>query len=206
MSHMIPNPEATFRHLVPTGDNLLRELEKEAEVEGIPIVGPVVGELLYLLARISKATRILELGCATGYSAIHLARALDAPGGRLITLENNRDMVARAQANFRKAGLEDRIEIKMGDAIETLPALSRPFDLVFLDIEKKDYIRALPDCEKLLRVGGLLVADNVAFQDAEAFNRALYDRPGWRPVHLLSFLPLHSPERDGICLALRAQV
>jgi len=104
MSHMIPNPEETFRHLVPTGDTLLRELEKEAEVEGIPIVCPVVGELLYLLARISKATRILELGCATGYSAIHLARALDAPEGRLITLENNQDMAARAQANFRKDG------------------------------------------------------------------------------------------------------
>ena len=61
-------------------------------------VGPVVGELLYLLARISKATRILELGCATGYSAIHLARALDMPEGRLITLENNEDMATRAQA------------------------------------------------------------------------------------------------------------
>jgi len=206
MSHMIAKPEETFRHLVPTGDALLRELEKEAEVEGIPIVGPVVGELLYLLARVSKATRILELGCATGYSAIHLARALDASEGQLITLENNQDMAARAQANFRKAGLEGRIEIKMGDALETLLALSGPFDLVFLDIEKKDYIRALPHCEKHLREGGLLVADNVAFKDAEAFNRALYDRPGWQPVHLLSFLPLHSPERDGICLALRTQL
>jgi len=206
MSHMIPNPEETFRHLVPARDTLLRELEKEAEVQGIPIVGPVVGELLYLLASISKATRILELGCAMGYSAIHLARALDAPEGRLITLENNQDMAAMARANFRRAGLEDRIEIKMADAIETLPALSGPFDLVFLDIEKKDYIRSLPHCEKLLREGGLLVADNVAFKDADTFNRALYDRPGWRPVYLLSFLPLHSPERDGICLALRTRL
>jgi len=200
---MISNPEETFRQLVPTGEPLLRKLEKEAEKEGIPIVGPVVGELLYLLARISRATQILELGCATGYSAIHLARALDGPEGRVITLENNQDMAVRAHANFRQAGLEDRIEIRMGDALETMAAFSGPFDLVFLDIEKKDYIRALPHCERLLRERGLLVADNVAFKYAESFNRALYQRPGWRPVHLLSFLPLHSPEKDGICLAVR---
>jgi predicted O-methyltransferase YrrM len=200
---MISNPEEAFRHLIPTEDPFLRKLEKEAQTEGIPIVGPVVGELLYLLARVSGARHILELGCATGYSAIHLARALDTPEGRVITLENNQDMAARAQINFRQAGLEDRIEIRMGDALETMAALSGPFDLVFLDFEKAAYIGALPHCERLLRERGLLVADNVAFKDAEDFNRALYQRPGWRPVHLLSFLPLHSPERDGICLAVR---
>ena len=76
-------------------------------------------------------------------------------------------------------------------------------DNFFLDIEKKDYIRALPHCETLLRRGGLLLADNVAFKGSEDFNRALYERPGWRAVHLYSFLPYHSPDMDGLCLALR---
>ena len=105
--------------------------------------------------------------------------------------------------NFKKAGLEDRIEIRLGDALKTLEDLDGPFDLVFLDIEKKDYIRALPHCETLLRKGGLLLADNVAFKGSEDFNRALYERPGWRAVHLYSFLPHHSPDMDGLCLALR---
>jgi predicted O-methyltransferase YrrM len=78
-----------------------------------------------------------------------------------------------------------------------------PFDLIFMDIEKADYARALPECHRLLRRGGLLVADNVAFPDADAFNRAIFKDPGWQPVALFAFLPGHSPERDGLCLALR---
>jgi predicted O-methyltransferase YrrM len=77
------------------------------------------------------------------------------------------------------------------------------FDYIFMDIEKQDYIRALPDCERLLVKGGLLVADNVGFKDADAFNRAMSENPAWRSVTLFSFLPLHSPEKDALCLALR---
>lgn len=77
------------------------------------------------------------------------------------------------------------------------------FDFIFMDIEKEDYSRALPHCQKLLRKGGLLVADNVGFRDADGFNRAITHRPQWRSVSLFSFLPLHSPENDAICVALR---
>jgi predicted O-methyltransferase YrrM len=76
-------------------------------------------------------------------------------------------------------------------------------DLVFMDIEKADYIRALPHCHRLLKPGGLLVADNVGFKDADAFNRAIATDPRWTSASLFSFLPGHSPEMDGICLALR---
>ena len=91
MSKMIPNPEAYFRQLVPTRDALLMALEQEAEEEGIPIVGPVVGALLFILTRATQARQILELGTATGYSTIHLARACEALEGRVVTLERDAD-------------------------------------------------------------------------------------------------------------------
>ncbi len=84
-----------------------------------------------------------------------------------------------------------------------MPQMKGEFDYIFMDIEKQDYIKALPDCERLLVKGGLLVADNVGFKDADAFNRAISDNPTWRSVALFSFLPYHSPENDALCLALR---
>lgn len=203
MSKMIPDLEGAFREFVPTRDAILLELEEEARQENIPIIGPVVGELLYILARAMQAGRILELGTATGYSAIYLARACEETMGRLVTLEKDEAMARRAQANFERAGLESRIEIEVGDALAELTKMKGPFDLVFVDIDKEDYLPVLSNCHRLLKRGGLLLADNVGFKGADDFNRAISDSPQWRPVHLLSFLPLHSPEKDGLCLALR---
>ena len=203
MSNIVDNPENYFKKLVPLRDELMLELEAEAENENVPIVGPVMGELLYILAAATKAKRILELGTATGYSAIYLARACEAVDGIVVTLENDSDMAARAQQNFRQAGVSDRIEIHVADALVLLPQLQETFDLIFLDIEKHDYIKVLPDCRRLLPQGGLLVADNVGFKDADEFNRAIFENAAWRSISLLSFLPLHSPENDALCLALR---
>jgi len=105
--------------------------------------------------------------------------------------------------NIKKAGLEHLVDCRVGDALKELASLQGPFDLIFLDIEKADYIRVLPDCGRLLRDGGLLVADNTGFKDADDFNRAIMNDPRWRAVNLLALLPLHSPEQDGLCLALR---
>ncbi|UCF91146.1 MAG: O-methyltransferase [Desulfobacterales bacterium] len=203
MSDIVAHPEDYFRLLVRQQDSLLNDLEAEALGEGIPIVGPLVGELLFILARAIQARQILELGTATGYSAIFLARACAPWDGRVITLENDRAMAARAQANFQKAGLTEHIELRLGDALQELAQMEEFFDMVFMDIDKQDYHRVLPHCQCRLKSGGLLVADNVAFQDADAFNRAIAGHPGWRSVALFSFLPYHSPEKDGLCLALR---
>lgn len=203
MSNIVDNPENYFKKLVPLRDELMLELEAEAENENVPIVGPVMGELLYILAAATKAKRILELGTATGYSAIYLARACEAVDGIVVTLENDSDMAARAQQNFRQAGVSDRIEIHVADALVLLPQLQETFDLIFLDIEKHDYIKVLPDCRRLLSKGGLLVADNVGFKDADAFNRTISGHSAWRSIPLFSFLPFHSPEYDALCLALR---
>lgn len=203
MSNIIDNPEDYFSKLIPTRDELMIELEAQAEKENIPIVGPVVGELLYILVAAAKAVRILELGTATGYSAIYLARACQPVHGSVLTFENNGDMAARAQQNFRQAGVSERIEIRVADAVADLPQLQESFDFIFLDIEKQDYVKVLPDCRRLLKRGGLLVADNVGFKDADEFNHTISGHDAWRSIPLFSFLPLHSPENDALCLALR---
>jgi predicted O-methyltransferase YrrM len=203
MSKIVDQPEHYFRQLIPNRNELLVELEAEAERESIPISGPVVGELLYILAGAVKARRILELGTATGYSAIYLAKACQMFDGCVVTLENDSAMAARAQRNLQKAGIAHLVEIRVKDALEALSQMEEMFDYIFMDIEKQDYIRALPDCERLLVKGGLLVADNVGFTDADAFNRAMSGNPAWRSISLFSFLPLHSPENDALCLALR---
>ena len=203
MSTIVDQPEHYFRQLIPNRDELLVELEAEAERENIPISGPVVGELLYILAGAVKARRILELGTATGYSAIYLAKACELFDGCVVTLENDSAMAARAQRNLQTAGIAHLVDIRVKDALEALSQMEEMFDYIFMDIEKQDYVKALPDCERLLVKGGLLVADNVGFKDADAFNRAMSGNPAWRTVALFSFLPLHSPENDALCLALR---
>ncbi|MFC1812206.1 O-methyltransferase [Thermodesulfobacteriota bacterium] len=203
MSTMIPNPEDYFKQFVPSRDPLLLELEEEAGREEIPIVGPVVGELLFLLARATRAKRILELGTATGYSAIYLARAIIDRAGRLVTLEMDHGMAKRARANFQEAGVQHCIEIKVGDALEEMSKLIEPFDFIFMDIDKEHYAPVLDQCRRLLRVGGLLLADNVAFKDADDFNQMIFDDPNWKSIHLFTFLHLHSPEWDGLCMAVR---
>ncbi len=149
-------------------------LEREAQQEGIPIVGPVVGELLYILSRATGTRTILELGTAKGYSTIYLARACQSVKGRVITVDCDRDMAVRAKTNLEKCGLAHLVEIRIGDAIDLMPSMDGPFDLIFMDIDKEYYASALPHCLRLLRIGGLLIPDNVGFQSADTFNREIF--------------------------------
>lgn len=200
---MIPELENYFRSLVPPRGELVQRLEAEAAREHIPIVGPVVGELLFILARVMGARRILELGTATGYSAIYLAQAVAPELGKIITLENNPDMAGRARENIASAGLSERVEVEIGDALSLMASLEGNFDLIFMDIDKEGYLPALTACYRLLRLGGLLAVDNTGFQGTADFNQALLADKRWRSVNILTFLPDHSPEKDGLALAVK---
>lgn len=205
MAYMITDPESYFRTFIPPRDKLLLELERQAQEENVPIVGPLVGELLYILARATNSRTVLELGTATGYSAIYLARGLSGPDGKLTTLERDETMATRASENIDRAGLADRVEVRVGDVIQLLQTLEGPYDVIFMDIDKEDYAAALPECRRLLRLGGLLVVDNVAFQGAKQFNHMIFSDRNWRSVVLYSFLPQHAPEQDGLTLAVRIE-
>jgi caffeoyl-CoA O-methyltransferase len=205
MSQMMPHLESYFRGFVPRRDELLLELEREAQAEAIPIVGPVVGELLFILTRATGAVNVLELGTATGYSAIHLARGCLPAMGRVTTLELDKSMADRARANFVRAGLARHIEVRVGEALKLMAELRGPFDFIFMDIDKESYLPALPHCRRLLKLGGLLFTDNVGFDGAAPFNHEIFVSEDWCAVNLLGFLPLHSPEQDGLSLALRVK-
>jgi predicted O-methyltransferase YrrM len=201
--HLIQNPETYFNAFIPPRDALLTELEEQARSEQIPIIGPVVGQLLFILATAAKAKQILELGTAIAYSTIWLARACESTGGHVLTLESNPELAERAKSNLHRAGLSQRARIKVGDAIEEMAAIKEHFDFIFLDIDKQYYLSALNSCSRLLKKGGLLIADNTGFKDADDFNQTIASHSAWKIVQLYAFLPAHSPEKDGLCVALR---
>ena len=126
-------------------------------------VTPDVGRLLYILARNRKPKTIIEFGTSFGISGIHLAAALrDSGGGRLITSEFNATKAARAKANFQAAGLDDLIEIRVGDAFETLKGdLGGPIEVVLLDGWKELYLPMLKFLEGRLSAGAIVIADDL---------------------------------------------
>jgi predicted O-methyltransferase YrrM len=129
---------------------------------GLPAidVAPNQGRMLFLLARMTGARAILEVGTLGGFSTIWLARAL-APGGRLVTLEVDPEHAAVARGNLARAGLADRVEVRVGPALETLPTLEGPFDFCFLDADKQHTTEYFAHAVRLTRPGGAIVVDNV---------------------------------------------
>lgn len=122
--------------------------------------GPVQGALLKILTEISGARRVLEIGTYTGYSAVCIASGLPSDG-RLDTLELNDEMEDLILEGFRRAGLSDRISLHIGDAKESLASLQGPYDMVFIDADKREYLKYYEVVFDKVRPGGLIVADDV---------------------------------------------
>ena len=162
-----PTPEdvdAFLTGLLARDDEALAAAVRDSEAGGLPsiAVSGTEGKLLFLLARAIGARRVLEIGTLGGYSAIWLARGL-APGGRLVTLEYDPHHAEVARANLARAGFAETAEVRVGRALDTLPALEaeEPFDLVFIDADKQPYPEYLEWALRLTRPGALIVADNV---------------------------------------------
>ena len=176
--------------LVPPDPALDAALEASAAA-GVPAiaVSPVQGKLLNLLARAIGARTILELGTLGGYSTIWLARAL-APDGRLVTLEANPEYAELARANIERAGLSEIVELRLGAALDTLPQLAaeggEPFDLIFIDADKKNTPEYFTWALELSHDGSLIIADNV-IRDGAVIDAAIDDPvvEGSRRLHRL---------------------
>lgn len=153
--------------LFASEDEVLVRLRQRAAEAGLPRIEVSAGQgkLLYLLARLTGARRILEIGTLGGYSGIWLGRALP-PDGELVTLELDAAHAAFARVSFNEAGLGSQALIVPGRALDSLASLTGPFDLVFLDANKDEYPQYLAEAARLLRPGGLLLADNVVRRGA----------------------------------------
>lgn len=148
--------------LLPPRDPLLREMEAAAGRDEIPISDPEVGRLLTLLAGCRPARRILEIGTAIGYGTLCLARG--HPEATVVSIECDPQRLRQAASWLGRGEVSARVELIEGDALEVLPGLEPPFDLVYLDAVKEDYRRYLDLVLPKLSVGGLIVADNLLWK------------------------------------------
>lgn len=157
-----PEQERYLERLLPPRDPLLREMEERAAKDDIPISDPEIGRLLGLLARAVNARVIVEIGTAIGYGALCLARG--AADARVITIEKDPQRIAEARAWLERGGVADRVEVMEGAALEVLPGLQGPFDLVYVDAVKTEYRRYLDLLLPKVRVGGMMLFDNLLWK------------------------------------------
>ena len=161
-------------HTAPV-DSLLEQLDRDTHVNVLcprMLSGAYQGKLLEMISRMISPEKILEVGTYTGYSAICLAKGL-RPGGRLTTIEHNPELEKRIRSYFRKAGLDDRVELLVGEAADLLPRFpAASFDLIFLDADKEAYLSYYPLLKRLLTEGGWLLIDNVLWNGKVADYRA----------------------------------
>jgi len=203
-----PEVESYLAELGPRRHAVLEEMERSAAKARFPIVGPLVGRLLELLARSVQATRVFEMGSGFGYSTMWFARAV-GPGGRVWHTDGSEQNSLRARGFLERSGLADRVSFQTGDAREILKMETGPFDVVFCDIDKEQYpdvpVIALPR----LRTGGLLVFDNMLW-----FGRVLLDPPpddATRGVRRVTELLIADerlvttiiPLRDGVSVSIK---
>lgn len=143
----------------------LNQIEQFALKTNVPVIRPQTQSFLKLLLAVKQPKEILEVGTAIGFSAL-LMSEYGPSGCRVTTIEKYEKRILIAKENFKKAGREDKIRLVEGDALEVLKDLEGPFDFIFMDAAKGQYIHFLPDILRLMPVGGLLVSDNV-LQDGD---------------------------------------
>ncbi|PYT03663.1 MAG: O-methyltransferase [Acidobacteria bacterium] len=155
-----PEQAEYLERLTPENTGLLAEMEEYAAEHRVPIADREVARFLEITARSTAARRVLEIGMAIGYSVVHLARALPRDG-LVVTIEPSDEMIERSEDYLRRASLRERVRIERGRALEVLPRIGETFDLVFLDAVKEEYAQYLELSLPLLRVGGVVIADNL---------------------------------------------
>lgn len=151
----------TFINSMETENSeILEAIENEALSTYVPIIRKEMQSFLKVLLKIQKPMRILEVGTAVGFSALLMSEYAPA-GCEITTIENYEKRIPIAKNNFKRAGKESQITLLEGDAMEVLPTLEEPYDFIFMDAAKGQYIHYMPEVLRLLKTGGTLVSDNV---------------------------------------------
>ena len=176
-------------------ESVLKRLEQTSKQ--YTNIAPENGQFLSILIRSIHAQNVLEVGTSNGYSTIWLAAALKETGGRLITLEFDRKRAEEAQAHLQEVGLDEIVEVRVGNALDEIPKCDAPLDLVFLDAEKDEYRRYLELALPNIRPGGLIVADDTVTMRDEMLDyiEFVFNTPILRSVDI--------PLDDGIVLSYR---
>jgi len=156
----VPEVEDYMYTMLPPRDEVLAEMEVDAAKNDYAIVGPAVARVLYQLAKISGAKKVFEMGSAIGYSTIWWARAV-GEGGAVIYTDGDRKRAEKARRYFERAGVSQRIKVRVGDALEILSEEKEQYDIIFNDVDKIDYPRVPRLALPRLKSGGLFIADNV---------------------------------------------
>ena len=179
-------------------ESVLRGIENEAS-EGkrfLPIVGSVKGNFLHMLAKVTQAKNVLDIGTLVGYSALLLAKCVGSKG-KVVTIENDENFFKEAVENFKKARVKNILP-KLGDAETLLKRMpENKFDLIFLDIWKEDYTKVLDDCTRVLKVNALLIADNVLWEEEplKEWRKTIFNHK-----NIISFLV---PLADGMSVSMK---
>jgi caffeoyl-CoA O-methyltransferase len=208
---MSERARAYLDELVPPRHPELRAMEEVAREESFPIIGPAAGQFCYLVARLTGAREVFELGSGFGYSTAWFARAVRENGGGVVHhVVWDEDLSRRARGHLEALGLADLVRFHVGEAVQALRDSAGPFDLVFNDIDKEAYPDSLAIVEEKLRPGGVLLIDNMlwsgrifdeadrsaATEGVREFTRRITGDAGWQ----VSLVPI----RDGLILARRA--
>jgi len=201
-----PDIDRYLTSLAAHGDPVLGEMEKLGAERNFPIVGPQVGRLLEVAARSCGARRVLELGSGFGYSAYWFLRAVGSEGTVFLT-EGSAELTREAEAFLTRGGFAGRFRIEVGDGLEIAAALTGPFDVVFCDIDKHDYPKALPIARRLLRPGGLFITDNMLWDGKVLAPDDLQTRGVLELTRALyadtDFVTTLVPLRDGLTVAVK---
>ena len=193
--------------LTPPRDSTLQQMERIAAEKRFPIIGPLVGRLLFQLALLTRARRIFELGSGYGYSAIWFARGLQ-PGGRIICTDGSRENAALAARFFKQADIEGLVDYRTGDALSLLAKEPGSFDIILNDVDKHEYPEVFRQAVPRLKRGGLLITDNTLWQGRVVGDDDALSTVGVRAFNRLAFqskevLTTLIPLRDGVALSIK---
>lgn len=172
----------TFINSLDTKNSeILEKIESEARAADVPIIRREMQSFLKILLMLKKPARVLEVGAAVGFSALLMSEYVPEEC-RITTIENYEKRISIARENFRRAGKEEQIDLIEGDAAEVLKKLKGPYDFIFMDAAKGQYIHYLPDILRLLPPGGCLVSDNV-MQDGDVIESRFAVERRNRTIH-----------------------
>ena len=204
----------TYIHsLEGSESDIIETIEQEALDTFVPIIRKETQSFLIVLLMMKKPLRVLEVGTAVGFSAILMSEYMPKEG-HITTIENYEKRIPIARENFKRAGKEDKITLIQGDALEVMKELEGPYDFIFMDAAKGQYIHYLPEALRLLEIGGVLMSDNV-LQDGDIIesrfaverrNRTIHSRMREYLYELKHHEQLQTsilPLGDGVALSIK---